>query len=67
MRTIDDHTDDYKAKNKMIAPDQSEELEASVDDWLKMIDILKSLKTGRPETNCVNSPKENLLTITSVI
>jgi phytoene/squalene synthetase len=39
MRAIDDLIDNYKAKNKLIPPDERKEFVSNVNDWLKMIII----------------------------
>lgn len=39
MRTIDDLVDDYKAKNKFIAPGERTKFIANVEEWLKMVII----------------------------
>jgi phytoene/squalene synthetase len=39
MRAIDDLIDNYKAKNKLIPPDERREFVSNVNDWLKMIII----------------------------
>jgi phytoene/squalene synthetase len=39
MRTIDDLVDDYKAKNKFIAPGERKKFLADVEEWLKMVII----------------------------
>jgi phytoene/squalene synthetase len=41
MRAIDDLIDNYKAKNRLIKPEEREEFEANVEEWLKMIIISK--------------------------
>jgi phytoene/squalene synthetase len=41
MRAIDDLIDNYKAKNRMIAPEERKEFVANVEEWLKMIIISK--------------------------
>ena len=37
MRAIDDLIDDYKAKNRLIAPEDRKGFETNVNEWLKMI------------------------------
>jgi phytoene/squalene synthetase len=37
MRTIDDLIDNYKAKNKLIEPEERKEFVTNVEEWLKMI------------------------------
>ncbi len=39
MRAIDDLIDNYKAKNRLIKPEEREEFVANVEEWLKMIII----------------------------
>jgi phytoene synthase len=39
MRTVDDMIDNYKATNRMIAPEKRKEFVAGVDEWLKTIII----------------------------
>jgi phytoene/squalene synthetase len=39
MRAIDDLVDDYKAKNKLIAPGERKKFIANVEEWLKMVII----------------------------
>jgi phytoene/squalene synthetase len=41
MRAIDDLIDNYKAKNRLIKPEEREEFVANVEEWLKMIIISK--------------------------
>ncbi len=41
MRTIDDLIDNYKAKNRLIKPEEREEFVTNVEEWLKMIIISK--------------------------
>ena len=39
MRAIDDLIDNYKAKNKLIEPEERKEFVANVEEWLKMVII----------------------------
>ncbi|MGD0753934.1 MAG: squalene/phytoene synthase family protein [Bacteroidales bacterium] len=39
MRAIDDLVDNYKAKNKLIEPEERKEFIANVEEWLKMVII----------------------------
>ena len=41
MRAIDDLIDNYKAKNRLIQPEERKEFVANVEEWLKMIIISK--------------------------
>jgi phytoene/squalene synthetase len=41
MRAIDDLIDNYKAKNRLIKPEERQEFVANVEEWLKMIIISK--------------------------
>ncbi len=41
MRAIDDLIDNYKAKNRLIKPEERKEFVANVEEWLKMIIISK--------------------------
>ena len=41
MRAIDDLIDNYKAKNRLIEPEERKEFVANVEEWLKMIIISK--------------------------
>src|SRR5664280_2190005 len=49
MRAIDDLIDNYKAKNKLIEPQERKEFVANVEEWLKMIIISKECNSLQRE------------------
>jgi phytoene/squalene synthetase len=49
MRAIDDLIDNYKAKNKLIKPEERKEFVANVEEWLKMIIISKECNSLQRE------------------
>jgi phytoene/squalene synthetase len=49
MRAIDDLIDNYKAKNKLIEPEERKEFVANVDEWLKMIILSKECNSLQRE------------------
>lgn len=49
MRAIDDLIDDYKAKNKLIAPEERKEFVANVEEWLKMIIVAEGCNSQQAE------------------
>lgn len=51
MRSIDDLIDNYKAKNRLIKPEERKEFAANVEDWLRMIIISKECNTLQKELN----------------
>ncbi|MGC1390110.1 MAG: squalene/phytoene synthase family protein [Bacteroidales bacterium] len=51
MRAIDDLIDNYKAKNKLIEPEERKKFVANVEDWLKMIIISKECNPLQRDLN----------------
>ena len=51
MRAIDDLIDNYKAKNRLIEPEERKEFVANVEEWLKMIIISKECNALQGELN----------------
>jgi phytoene/squalene synthetase len=51
MRTIDDLIDNYKAKNKLIEPEERKEFTDDVENWLKMIIVSKEYSAQQTELN----------------
>jgi phytoene/squalene synthetase len=51
MRAIDDLIDNYKAKNKLIKPEERKKFVANVEDWLKMIIISEECNTLKGDLN----------------
>jgi len=49
MRAIDDLIDNYKAKNKLIEPQERKEFVTNVEEWLKMIIISKECNSLQRE------------------
>jgi phytoene/squalene synthetase len=49
MRAIDDLIDNYKAKNRLIQPEERKEFVANVEEWLKMIIISKECNALKGE------------------
>jgi phytoene/squalene synthetase len=49
MRAIDDLIDNYKAKNRLIEPEERKEFVANVEEWLKMIIISKECNALQEE------------------
>ena len=49
MRAIDDLIDNYKAKNRLIKPEEREEFVANVEEWLKMIIVSKECNPLKAE------------------
>jgi phytoene/squalene synthetase len=49
MRSIDDMIDDYKAKNKIIAPGERNTFTTNVNDWLRMIVVSSECNPDQKE------------------
>ena len=49
MRAIDDLIDNYKAKNKLIEPEERKEFVADVEEWLKMIIVSEECNSLQKE------------------